>query len=153
MSLDKLENYLDVELKKLRLLEDAKEMVTAIKMVKAETREAVAAKDQAIKDKAAVLKETEDAKAALAAMKKSTAAEKESAEAEAKSIVSEAKKEAQQIKAKAVSAAETVDVKIKAAEQTLAGIEDAIKEKTAALDAKDKAMATINKKILAMAGA
>jgi len=153
MSLDKLENYLDVELKKLRLLEDAKEMVTAIKMVKAETREAVAAKDQAIKDKAAVLKETEDAKSALAAMKKSTAAEKESAEAEAKSIVSEAKKEAQQIKAKAVSAAETVDVKIKAAEQTLAGIEDAIKEKTAALDAKDKAMATINKKILAMAGA
>jgi len=153
MSLDKLENYLDVELKKFRLLDDAKEMVTAIKMVKAETREAVAAKDQAIKDKVAVLKETEDAKTALAAMKKSTAAEKERAEAEAKSIVSEAKKEAQQIKAKATSAAETVDAKIKAAEQTLAGIEDAIKEKTAALDAKDKAMATINKKILAMAGA
>lgn len=153
MSLDKLENYLDVELKKFRLLDDAKEMVTAIKMVKAETREAVAAKDQAIKDKAAVLKETEDAKSALAAIKKDNVDIKEKAEAEAKAIVNEVTQEVRKIKAKAIAAGDIMAAKTKVAEQALAVIEDAIKDRSAVLDAKNKAIADIDKKIRAMAGA
>ena len=153
MSLDKLENYLDTELKKLRLLEDAKEMIVAIKSHKQVALEAKGQKETALKEKEAILKQTNDAKAELDSVKKSLAAEKDKAGVEANSILNKAKQEAQQIHAKAVLFADSLTVKIKEKEEKILLLDGDIADKTAILNDAMKAKADIDKKIRAMAGA
>lgn len=70
MSLEKFEAYLNQELKHKRFLEDGVEMIAAIKDSKRMAREATAEKEDALKEKQAVLEEIKSCKAMLEKGKK-----------------------------------------------------------------------------------
>jgi len=151
MSLDKLENYLDTEIKRLRLLEDSKEMVVAIKNHKRDALEANMVRAEAIKEKEVIAKENESAKAELAAIKKAIADAKVKAEYAGKDTVAKAEQAAQQIHACAVLAADAVALASKEIEKKCVVSQEKLdalemkladtSKKWAALDSKIKALA------------
>lgn len=155
MTIEKLENYIDGELRKLKLLEDSKEIVAAIKDSKRIKQEADLAAAAAQKNKDDILSSIEVEVAALTAKKDKILFDISEADGKADRIVSDANSKAKEIIAQAEEKAALSSLKkdIASAKETLAEINIAISEKTKDLTKVKSDWAEIQAKMKSLVGA
>lgn len=147
-----LEQYIQAELKSKRLLEGAADLIASIKTAKREEKDARAAADLAIADKAKAVAELAEANKKLKDAKEKPAAILAKAEAEAAKIIEGAEKAKEEMLAPAKKELASLNNSVTDAKTAFANYKKLAETAKADLDAIEKALAAQRAEAKRMAG-